>query len=151
MLIYDAEPDGYVIRNGGGIQGMPDDGSAYLQNFGGITSFAFINGMQFGITSVDLAAYSDVIPNFSTSFIGYLPNGSTVTTNFSGTGLGFRTLNFGPEFSGLIRLEIPQDFVNLTSWSLDNLAFYVPEPPAASLFVLSGFVVFIGRKKLAAR
>ena len=118
---------------------MPDNGTAYVQgSFGDAASFAFINGTHFGLLLVDLAGYSDVVPDFSATFIGYLAGGSTVTTNFSGTGLNFQTFYFGQEFSGLIRAEIPPD---VTGWSLDNLRMGVPEPSSCAL-LLGGLSVF---------
>jgi hypothetical protein len=105
-------------------------------------SLAFINPTQFGLVSVDLAGYSDVSPDFSATFIGYLSGGSTVTTNFSGTGLSFQTFYFGQEFSGLRWAELSSD---LDAWSLDNLQVGVPEPPSCML-LLGGLSLFAFRR-----
>jgi hypothetical protein len=94
--------------------------------------------------AVDLTEYSTVVPGSVTvPFIGYRPDGSTVTNSFttpgySGTGpLTFQTYYFGPEFSGgLSHVVIPTP-----AWSLDNLVVFgtqVPEPGAFGLLLLSG-------------
>ncbi len=45
-----------LVRNGGGLSGYPDDGSAYLQGLlGNALMFSFTNGLVFGLVSVDLA------------------------------------------------------------------------------------------------
>ena len=82
-------PGDELGRNGGGIPGYPDNGTAYLQ--GGSLSFSFANGALFGLNSVDLAGYSDAVPDFSVEFVGYLFNGNTVTQSFSGSGIAFQT------------------------------------------------------------
>src|SRR6266481_7537767 len=43
-------------RVGGGVQGLPEDGSAYLD--AGSLMFSFTNGLVFDLVSVDLAEYS---------------------------------------------------------------------------------------------
>jgi hypothetical protein len=104
--------------------------------------FSFTNGTVFGLVSVDLAGYSTVVPDFSVPFVGYLPGGSTVTTNFSGTGINFRTVYFGPEFSGLTRVEIPT-----YAWSLDNVAVRIPEPGSGFLLLLGGVLLWATRRR----
>src|SRR5689334_22355962 len=60
-------------RQGGGVSGYPDNGTAYLQAFFQSTlRFSFTNGTLFELVSVDLAGYSDIVPNFSVPFVGYL-------------------------------------------------------------------------------
>jgi len=61
---------------------------------------------------VDLTEYSTVVPDPVTiPFIGFRPDGSTVTNSFttpgySGTGpLTFQTYLFGPEFIGVNRVK----------------------------------------------
>jgi len=100
-------------------------------------SFGFLNGNRFNLTGVDLAGYSDVVPDFSVDFVGYRFGGGTVTTSFSGSGISFQTFHFGPEFSDLIRVEIPT-----YGWSLDNLAVSVPEPTPWSILLLGGGLLF---------
>jgi len=128
-----------------GITNNPDDGTAFLkaalappQNL----MFSFTNGSLFGLVAVDLSQYSTVLPNpVTVPFIGFRPDGSTVTNSFitpgySGTGpLTFQTYLFGPEFAGVSRVEIPT-----SGWSLDNLVVSgvnTPEPSPGSLMVLA--------------
>ena len=128
-------------RNGGGISGFPENGTAYVQ--AGVAStfkFSSINGFFFDLVSVDLAEYSIGFQQpVAVQFVGYKPDGSTVTTEFvtdgiiDGTGplADFQTFDFGPEFSGLNRVEIPT-----VLWSLDNLVVAqggVPEPGTETL------------------
>jgi hypothetical protein len=129
-------------RNGGGISGTPDDGTAYLQ--GSTLMFSFANGSTFGLASVDLAEYSTVFANepVTVDFTGYHPDGSTVTTSFTtdgiidGTGplVDFQTFNF-TGFTDLTRVEIPT-YLSSLPWSLDNLVVSIPEPGVFSLFGL---------------
>jgi len=125
----------------------PDNGSAYLQAaLGSDLTFRFSTGSPFSLMSVDLAEYSTVVPDARTvHFIGYRVDGSIVTQDFTtdgiidgtGPGVDFQTFQFGPEFSGLTRVEIPT-FV----WSLDNLVV-VPEPGTWSLIILGAGVATI--------
>jgi hypothetical protein len=91
---------------------------------------------------VDLAEYGNPFQEpLLVRFVGYRFDGSTVSTDLTtdgiidGTGpLGdFQTFNFGPEWSGLSRVEIPTD-----GWSLDNLVVSIPEPGTWALLVLGG-------------
>jgi hypothetical protein len=75
-------------------------------------------------------------------FVGYRLDGSVVATDFTtdgiidGTGPGsdFQTFFFGPEFSNLTRVEIPN-----AGWSLDNLFVTpVPEPGTFAFFAIGG-------------
>jgi hypothetical protein len=93
----------------------PKDGSTYIQE--GI-GFSFDrNGSLFGLMSVDLAGYSAPYPDMAISFVGYRPDGTTITTNFSGSGLTFQTYYLGPEWAfGLTRVE-----TGMTDWSMDNV------------------------------
>jgi hypothetical protein len=125
-------------RGGGGVPLVPDNGTPYLAaHLGSSLLFSFQDGGLFGINSVDLAGYSTVVPDFSVPFFGYRFDGSIVSTNFSGTGIEFRTVYFGAEWSsGLTRVEIPT-----YSWSLDNLTVEIPEP-TSSVLILIGAVIF---------
>ena len=116
-----------LVRNGGGISFYPDDGSAYLQGLLSNTlMFSFTNGLLFGLVSVDLAEYSTVLSGpTDVEFVGYHPDGSTVTTSFTTDGIidgtgplaDFQTFSFnGLGFTNLTRVEIPS-----SDWSLDNL------------------------------
>jgi hypothetical protein len=128
-------------RNGGGIVGFPDNGTAFVQAaFFQSLMFNSTNSSLFGVASVDLAGYSYILPDFNVPFVGYRPDGSTMITTFSGTGTNFQTFSFPSDFSGFTRVEIPTD-----SWSLDNLVIQpIPEPSSFALFVLGGtlFIAF---------
>jgi hypothetical protein len=120
-------------RRGGGTPPpyWPDNGTAYLQTgIADSVKFSFLNNSFFGVSSVDLAGFSDVEPDFSVQFVGYRPDGSTVINDFSGNGLDFKTFYFGPEFTGLSRVEI-----STIGWSLDNLVVSIPEPSVSALLV----------------
>ena len=130
----------------------PDNGTSYLQ--AALTQslmFRFIDDSLVTLFSVDLAEYSTVVPNAVTvHFVGYHPDGSMVTTNFTTDGIidgtgpvaDFQTFYFGPEFSGLTRVEIPT-----FGWSLDNLVVSVPEPTSTMLFLPGGLLLWRLRRK----
>src|SRR6266540_3288904 len=125
---------GFVRAGSSPTSFRPDNGSAYLQaGLGSTLMFRFTNGTLFDLISVDLAEYSTVVPDARTvHFVGYRFDGSIVTQDFTtdgiidGTGpvVDFQTFHFGPEFSGLTRVEIPT-----YGWSLDNLVLEVASQP----------------------
>lgn len=140
-------------RRGGGRDIYPENGSAYLQtSLGDSLAFSFTNGSLFDLLSVDLAEYSTVVPNAVTvPFIGYRQNGSTVSAAFTTDGIidgtgplaDFQTFTFGPEFSGLMRVEIPT-----YGWSLDNLVVnVVPEPGSYVLLSAGGLLLWVWRRR----
>ena len=142
-------PGNGFSHRGGGLWGFPENGTAYLAAaFGDSLAFSFVDNVccfdstTFNLVSVDLAEYSTVVPNAVTvPFIGYRDDGSTVTTSFTTDGIidgtgplaDFQTFYFGPEFSGLTRVEIPT-----YGWSLDNLVIAIPEPSTGLLLVAGG-------------
>jgi hypothetical protein len=128
--------NGFVRRGTSPRPGWPDDGTAYVQaSLGDSLMFSSVDGSLFDLSSVDVAGYSAVVPDVTAYFIGYRADGSTVTTSFLGSGLVFSTLHFGPEFSNLVRVEVP-DF-----GSLDNLVISIPEPSTGSLLTLGALLI----------
>jgi hypothetical protein len=104
----------------------------------------FANGSVFDLLSVDLAEYStgQQYP-LTVEFIGYHPDGSTVTTSFTTDGIidgtgplaDFQTFNF-TGFTDLSRVEIPT-----SGWSLDSLVVATPEPASSAVLVLGGLLL----------
>jgi hypothetical protein len=124
MFTPNAAGDGFVRMATGCSPLFPDNGTTFLQALSGNTlMFSRTDGSLLGLTSVDLAGYSTVLPDFFVDFVGYRADGATVTTRFSGSGLQFRTFFFGSGFTALTRVEVPGPI-----WSMDNLVVSVPEP-----------------------
>ena len=102
---------------------------------------------RFGLFSVDLAEFSTLYQFPATvQFIGYRPDGSTVTTNFVTDGIidgtdplaDFQTFYFDECFADLVRFEVPT-----YRYALDNLVVYpVSEPssvaPKISIVLTNG-------------
>lgn len=135
-------PGNTFTRHGGGISTSPDNGTAYVRTaLGQSLTFNFADGSLFNVDSVDLAEYSTVVPNAATvHFVGYHPDGSTVTMDWTTDGIidgtgplaDFQTFSFRGAFTGLSRVEIPT-----YGWSLDNLMVSrrIPEPAPGALLV----------------
>jgi hypothetical protein len=107
--------------------------------------FSLTNGSLFGLVSVDLAEYSTGFTEpVTVHFLGYRLDGSTVTADLTTDGIidgtgplpDFQTLYFGPEFTGLTRVEIPT-----WGWSLDNLFVSVPEPGTWAILTLGSLLL----------
>jgi hypothetical protein len=133
------------VRQGGGVTFYPENGTAYLQAGAGSTlKFVFTDNRQFSLLGVDLAEYSTVVPDGMARFIGYRPDGSTVTLDFTPDGImdgtgplaDFQTFYFGPEWSGLTRVEVPY------FGSLDNLVVAIPEPASGTLLLAGGLLLW---------
>lgn len=145
--------NGFDRRRGGGqLAGAADNGTTYLAGaLGDSLQFSFTNGSSFSLVAVDLAEYSTVLPNAVTvPFYGYRADGSMVSTSFTTDGIidgagplaDFQTFYFGPEFSNLMRVEIPT-----YGWSLDNLVVSIPEPTTPALVGLGGLALLARRRK----
>jgi hypothetical protein len=100
---------------------------------------------------VDLAEYSDVVRDPETvHFVGYRQDGTILTDDittagiFNGVAPVFQTFSFSPQFSGLVRVEIPT-----IAWSLDNLTLRrsVPEPGTGSLLGVAA-TLLLGIRRL---
>jgi len=146
-------PFGFA-RNGGGISGYPENGTAYLQAGSTTDTLVcrFTDGSLFELVSVDLAEYSIVFQSPLTAhFVGYRPNGSTMTVNVTtdgiidGTGslVDFQTFRF-QGFTGLTRMEISG-----SGFSLDNLVVAVPEPSSIGILVFGAAILLARRLKNA--
>lgn len=105
----------------------PDNGTAYIVPPLGMSCSRF-DGLSFRLVSVDLAGYSEVVPDFTASFEGRRIDGSTVTTNFPVSGLAFGTFHFSSEFVDLTNVLV-------TAGALDNLKLQLPTvQPVLSLW-----------------
>lgn len=145
---------GQFGRSGGqpALEGFPRNGTAYLvAAFTYSLSVSSLSGVPFGLVSVDLAEFSTLYQTpLTVHFVGYRSDNSIVTTDFVTDGIidgagplaDFQTFYFGPEFSGLTRVEIPT-----YGWSLDNLVVSVPEPSNCALLGLGLLVMGVWRLK----
>jgi hypothetical protein len=128
------------VRNTGYASFYPYNGTTYVQaGLGSSLLFSATNGSVFDIVSVDVAEYSSVVGPGTVHFVGYRHDGYVVTADLDTGGLDFHTVYFGPGFTGLDRVEIPN-----FGWSLDNLvvAGIVAPPPTP---VVLGRVVAWGK------
>ncbi len=115
-----------------------------LGGYSNTLAFTFIDSSNFDLRSVDLAENSFSTEPATVQFVGYRPDGSFITTEFTTDGINdmtgpladFQTFYFGPEFSGLTRVEIPT-----FGWSLDNLVIAIPEPGGGVLLLLGAGLV----------
>jgi hypothetical protein len=137
----------------------PDNGTAYVATaLGDSLMFGMLDGSNFNLVSVDLAEWSTDYPEaVRVRFVGFRRDGTTVTTDLltdgimDGTGplSDFQTLYFGPEFSGVYRVQIPS-----IGYHLDNLVVAIPEPGAIPLLTLGAGIFYALRlhtKKSTAR
>ena len=133
-----------LLRNGGGGSYYPDDGTAYLQSQAGIV-FGFTDGRSFDLRSVDLAEFSTWWASPATmDFIGYHPDGSTVTEEFTTDGIidgpgplaDFQTFTFD-DFTDVVQVAVPN-----YPFSMDNLVVAVPEPASTGLLLLGGLLFY---------
>jgi len=133
--------DGFVRQGSDPRPFWPDNGTAYVQiALGESLSFGMVDGSDFSVVSVDLAEWSTAYPEpVRVHFVGYRRDGTVVTTDLLTDGVmdgigplsDFQTLYFGPEFSGVYKMQIPT-----TVYALDNLVVAIPEPAAIPLLAL---------------
>jgi hypothetical protein len=151
--MYFMQHSDFARRASGGY-GWPDDGSTYLVSGNSLVPVvaALEQPGRFDLISLDLAEYSDVVPDAVTvHFVGYRPDGSTVTTDRTTDGImdgtsplrDFETFYF-EGFTGLNRLEMGG-----SHFSLDNMVVVIPEPTTSSLLVLGALVVSASRRRRA--
>lgn len=149
----------FFSRQGPGREAFPENGTVYMiQPFGGSISgyrAQFPTPSHFGLYSVDLAEFSTLY-NYPASieFVGYLADGSAVTTTFTTDGIidgtgslaDFQTFYFGQEFADIVRFEAPGN-----TYAMDNLVFFdvVPEPTSGALLLVGGAALWFiqARKK----
>lgn len=139
------EPDPGIVRRGSAtLEFYPRNGTSYIQTLAGQSMmFSFLDNSLFDLQAMDLAEYSTVVPIASVRIFGYRPDGSSITTVVSMDGIidgsgplqDFETFQFGPEWSGLSRVEMPYP-----GWCLDNLVVAIPEPGTGA-FLLTGVAV----------
>ena len=108
----------------------PDNGSAYLHFANGpkqTLMFKFVDSTPFALVSVDLAEYSTHFAEpMNIRFDCHKTDGTVQTTNFGVDGvidgpggiLDFETFAFDPEFTDIVRVDVPT-----TTYSMDNLVF----------------------------
>jgi len=113
----------------------PSNGTDYLRFTSSVFGSGFIqvtrtDGSEFGVTSVDLAEYSDVFPvPKSVTFIGTKGDGSQVSITFitdgtitgQGSDVDFEVFIFPESFNDLVLLECPDGI-----FALDNLVLTTP-------------------------
>jgi hypothetical protein len=124
--------DRYVRRNPAGDPGWPDNGTTYIQPEPSPVACTRLDGLSFRLMSVDLAGYSDVVPDFPASFEGHRSDGSVVTTNFAVSGISFQRYDFSPDFADLTNLLV-------TAGALDNLVTGVPSVPPTLTLATSSY------------
>lgn len=146
-----------LSRSGGGVSFFPENGTAYLLQAAGTSLAGYCAQLptptQFGLYSVDLAEFSTLYNYpWTVEFIGYRPDGSTVTIDFTtdriidGTGpiTDFQTFYFDARFSDLVRFEVPGH-----RFAMDNLVFFdvIPEPSSFALLLAGGAMVCALRRR----
>lgn len=141
--------DGFARTWSGDPQVAYNGTIAFLQaTLGDSLMFGLLNSSSFTPLSVDLAGYSTVVPGpVTVPFVGYRPDGSTVTTSFTTDGIvlgpsgpgDFQTFFFPADFSDVYRVEIPA-----YGWSLDNLVLSVPEPSTSALLTFGAALAALG-------
>ncbi len=95
------------------------------------------NGIPFTPLDIRIAEYSRSVKPPFIEFVGYKPDGGTVTVQAPLDGVAdgpggaedFQTFVFPATFAGIVRLEVPADF-----WSFDDLAFSTVVPPPLPAF-----------------
>ena len=142
-------PNGLFGRAGGGRAGFPDNGTAYILNgFGDSLAATLQSGGRFGLVAVDLSEFSTFYPvPRIVEFVGYRPDGTTVTTEFTTDGIidgtgplaDFQSFYFDSRFADLLRIEVPT-----YRYALDNMVFStIPEPSSYALMVLGATLAII--------
>ena len=141
--------NGQFGRSGGAAADFfPRNGSAYLVAFSGYSLAAsYVSGQRFGVVSVDLAEFSTLYQTpLTVQFVGYRPDGSTVSTAFVTDGVidgagplaDFQTFYLDSQFADVVRVEVPP-----IGWSLDNMVFsQVPEPATSALLFVGASLLW---------
>lgn len=145
------------VRAGGGVSFFPENGTTYiLQGFNN-TLAGYRDQLptpsHFGLYSVDLSEFSTLYDFPRTiQFVGYLFDGSTVSTEFTtdgiidGTGLlaDFQTFYFDSQFNDIVRFEVPTH-----TYAMDNLVFFdvIPEPTTGALLIVGGVTLWLMRSR----
>jgi hypothetical protein len=126
------------------------NGTAYLVGaFTYSLAASSLSGARFAVVSVELAEFSTLYQTpLTVQFVGYKPDGSTVTTAFVTDGIidgagpanDFQTFYFDSRFGDVTRVEVPT-----YGWSLDNMVFSnaVPEPGTGTLLGLGAALLAV--------
>jgi hypothetical protein len=148
MLFWNPYGPENLARIGPGLNGYPDDATAYLAiTLGAKLAFSFntFPNTYFNLVSFDAANYGDN-PPATLEVVGYKGMIGTVTNYFS-TSFSFQTFYLDPQFQNVYRVDVLTD-----RWSLDNLVVSgVPEPTACALTAIGGLCWFAGRRMLGRR
>jgi hypothetical protein len=138
--VINAFPGANLAKVGATLEGHPGNATPHLEFMNSIGGSRYVtlsySASPFGLVSVDLA--DPVAPSLSPVsivFNGFRADGSMITQTFTVGGGGsssFANFQFSMDFaSDLVRVEIPS-----SAWAMDNLAYNVPEPGTAGLFLL---------------
>jgi hypothetical protein len=143
---------GHISRFWGPYWAYPYNGTVYLHTFETqAVTFSSLNGSLFDLIAVEFTEFSGGSATTKVQFVGYRPDGSSVTDEILTTGTrdiegrpAFQTFNFRPEFKGLNRVEIS----GANGYALDNLAILIPEPASGTLLILGAAATFLLRRRL---
>jgi hypothetical protein len=129
-MVFVDGPDSLVLV-GSGVAGVPDDGTTYLGTAVNTTAtVSSLSGVRFGLSSFDVGKFYGLLTPPTLQVVGFRPDGTTITNNFTPSGPNFKTFHFDSQFVGLSSVSMNGGF------ALDNLVVGIPEPSAGGLILL---------------